>query len=151
MQVRTAVILLAVAIGLGLGEPAVAETHVGIRGGVYTGESDAFVGAELLERIAHRLYFDPNLEYVFVDGLTFITLNGDIHYDLHTHSPAYVWIGAGPAILYKNPDGPAPSVTKAGANFFMGVGLRGPVIPYVQAKVIASSDSEFVLAFGLRF
>ena len=32
------------------------------------------------------------------------------------------------------------------------VGVRtGSLIPYIQAKLIAKDDTEFVLAFGLRF
>jgi hypothetical protein len=47
--------------------------------------------------------------------------------------------------------GPADSQTDVGANFLFGVGARGDVIPYLQGKLIVSDDTEFVIAFGLRF
>jgi hypothetical protein len=31
------------------------------------------------------------------------------------------------------------------------VGLKGSVVPYIQAKVIVADESAFVLGFGLRF
>jgi len=38
------------------------------------------------------------------------------------------------------------------ANSLAGVGVRtGSLIPYFQAKLIAKDDTEFVLAFGVRF
>ena len=37
-------------------------------------------------------------------------------------------------------------------NLLAGIGARrGHVIPYAQAKAILKSDSEFVVAVGLRF
>jgi hypothetical protein len=123
----------------------------GVRGGVYTNLSKPFVGAELITPIAHRVFFNPNVEYVFIDNDTYLTFNGDFHYDFHTHSRALVWAGGGLAVIYENPKGSAGSSTDAGANFLFGVGVRGDVIPYVQAKLIAKKNTEFVVGFGLRF
>jgi len=124
----------------------------GVRFGYYTDAESAFVGAEGLFRVAPRLYFNPNIEYVFVDDRNYMTFNADFHYDFHTHRPAFFWLGAGLAVIYVNPDGSTPSDTDVGANFLAGVGWRaGSVIPYFQLKVIAKSDTEVVLGFGLRF
>ena len=123
---------------------------VGLRVGVYTDPTDPFLGAELLVGLSRQVYLNPNVEYIFADNRTYMTFNGDFHYDFHTHGP-YVWIGAGLAVIYQNPDGPAPSTTDVGANLLVGVGARGRVIPYVQAKLIVKDNTQFVLAAGIRF
>ena len=124
--------------------------NVGVRVGLYTDPTDPFVGGELLFRLSHQVYLNPNVEYVFRDEETFVTFNGDFHYDFHTHGP-YVWIGAGLAVIYQNPEGPAEGSTDVGANIFMGVGARGRVIPYVQAKLLIKDHTQFVIAAGIRF
>lgn len=130
--------------------PAAADMF-GLRAGYYTKAEKPFVGAELLVPLTHSVFLDPNVEYVFTDGLTYMTFNADFHYDFPTHGPTYVWAGAGLAVLYSNPDGPGGSSTDVGANFIFGIGHRGPVVPYIQAKLIAKSDTEFVIGAGLRF
>jgi hypothetical protein len=128
------------------------DLKVGVRVSYFTEAEAASVGAELVTRIAHRVYFNPNVEYVFIDDGSYWTFNGDFHYDFPTHSNTYVWLGGGLAIVHVDPDGPAESDTDVGANFIGGVGFRtGSVIPYFQAKLIAKSDTEFAIAFGLRF
>lgn len=129
--------------------PAAADL-VGLRGGVYTHLGDPFLGAEFILRVDHRIFFNPNVEYVFVTNTTYMTFNGDLHYDFHTHSNTYLWAGGGLAVIYDKPNG-LPSSTDLGANIFVGAGLRGAVIPYIQAKFIAKSDPEFAIAFGIRF
>jgi hypothetical protein len=124
---------------------------IGIRGGYYTKIEKPFAGVELLLRLGHSVYANPNVEYVFIDGTTFMTFNLDFHIDLPTHGRGYLWVGAGLAALYDNPKGPRQSTTDFGANLLAGIGLRGEVIPYVQAKYILKDDNEFVIAFGLRF
>jgi hypothetical protein len=128
------------------------EPIFGVRVGYYASSEHPFAGAEFLARVAHSIYFNPNAEYVFVDGLTYATFNADFHYDFPTHRRAFVWLGAGLGLAYVNPKGPGPSNTDVAANFLAGVGLsRGPVIPYFQFKLIAKGDTEAVIAFGLRF
>jgi hypothetical protein len=122
----------------------------GVRTGFYTSASKAFLGAELLIPLSHSVFLDPNVEYVFTSGSTYMTFNADFHYDFPTHGATYVWAGAGLAVLYTKPDGSASS-TDVGADFIFGLGHRGPVVPYVQAKLIAKADTEFVIAVGLRF
>jgi hypothetical protein len=124
--------------------------NVGVRVGLYTEPTDSFVGGELLFRLSHQVFLNPNVEYIFRDGETFMTFNGDFHYDFHTHGP-YVWVGAGLAVIYHDPDGPAEGNTDVGANILLGVGARGRVIPYIQAKLIVKEDTQFVIAAGIRF
>jgi hypothetical protein len=135
-------------------EPASAheDTLFGVRGGYYTQEEQPFVGVELLVPLAHSFYANPNVEYIFGNGRTYMTFNMDFHYDFYSHSSAFVWVGGGLGVLYRNPEGPGPSSTDVGANFLAGVGLsRHRVIPYFQVKVIAHGDTEAALTFGLRF
>jgi hypothetical protein len=128
------------------------ESLFGVRFGYYAHSDHAFAGAEYLVPVAHRIEFNPNVEYVFADGLTYMTFNGDFHYDFPSRRRAFVWLGAGLGLVYVDPKGPSPSNTDVAANFIGGVGLsRGPVIPYFQFKLIAKGDTEAVFAFGLRF
>lgn len=128
------------------------DTLFGVRLGYYTDAQDPFAGVEVLVPLAHRIYINPNVEYIFGDGRTYMTFNLDFHYDFPSQRRAFFWLGAGLGLLYVNPDGPTPSDTDVGANFLAGVGLsRGSVIPYFQLKVIASGNTEVALAFGLRF
>jgi hypothetical protein len=124
----------------------------GIRGGYYTNVDAAFLGAELLARVAHRVWFNPNFEYAFVDD-SYMTFNLDFHYDFPSHGSAFVWLGGGLALVRFDPAGPTEAATDVGANFLGGVGFRtgSSVIPYFQAKVIAKSDAVFAIGFGLRF
>jgi hypothetical protein len=135
--------------------PAVAladDFRVGVRGGYYTKVEKPFLGAEVLVRVAPRFFFNPNFEYVFVDNGTYMTFNGDFHYDFPTHSSTYVWLGAGPALVRVDPEGPAPANTDVAANLLAGIGFRtGSIIPYFQVKAIIKNDSLLSLAFGVRF
>jgi len=124
----------------------------GVRGGYYSKVDAAFAGAELLVPVAHRFYFNPNFEYVFVSNGSYVTYNADFHYDIAVDRPMYVWLGGGLGIVVDNPEGPDNTTTQAAANFLGGIGFRaGSVIPYFQAKVIAKENSVFSFAFGIRF
>ena len=63
------------------------------------------------------------------------------------------WAGAGPAILHSNPDGRGDSDTDFGVNLFMGIGFKtsGHDYSLCSAESNPSDDSQFVLAFGVRF
>lgn len=124
----------------------------GVRLGIYTDPSDLFVGGEFLTPITRGLYFNPNIEYVFIEHGDELTFNFDVHYDLPNRHRTYVWVGAGVGIIYINPEGPADAQTDVGLNLLFGVGVpAGNLIPYVQAKVLIADNSDFILAFGLRF
>jgi hypothetical protein len=130
--------------------PARARDMFGVRTGFYTDVDKPFIGIEGLFGVGHSIYFNPNFEYVFQDEPKYMTFNLDFHYDFHTRSRAYVWAGAGLGVLYTDPD-VGDSNTDLGLNLLFGVGLKGNVVPYVQAKVVVANDSVFVIAFGVRF
>lgn len=134
--------------------PALAQVDFGVRGGVYTDIEEPFVGVELLTRVGDSSwFFNPNVEFVLVDDGDLVTANFDFHYDLPVQAPIYVWLGGGPAVVFKDPPGRrSDSETDAGFNFLGGVGWNvEPLILYVQGKILVSDDSEAVAAFGVRF
>jgi hypothetical protein len=147
------VALAAAALSLQLASPSPvgAGDLVGLRVGFYTSVEEPFVGFELLLPIGGRVYLNPNVEYVFLEDPTYLTFNADFHYDFPTRGRTYAWAGAGLGVLYANPEGPAGSSSDLGLNLIFGVGFKGDVVPYFQAKLIFSDDTEFVLGFGLRF
>ncbi len=144
------IVTVALVLALASVAPAGARDMFGVRTGVYTDVDKPFLGIEGLFGVGHRIYLNPNFEYVFMDDPHYMTFNLDFHYDFHTHSRAYVWAGAGLGVLYTDPS-VGDSNTDVGLNLLFGVGLKGHVIPYVQGKVIVAEDTAFVLAFGLRF
>ncbi len=128
---------------------------LGVRGGVYAfhnGPDKPFLGVELLARAGDDIYFNPNVEYVFLDNERFWTFNFDAHWDLPTHGTPYLWLGGGLAISYDAPQGFASS-TKAHANLLAGIGFRtdSHVVPYIQVKYMTGDPSAFVAAGGIRF
>lgn len=143
---------LAAAILVALPAAAQADPKFGVRFGYYTEAEDPFIGAELLFRIVPEIYFNPNVEVVLVDNGRYLTVNGDFHYDFYSRRRTFLWLGAGLAVLNRDPEGPAEGDTDLGLNLLGGIGARrGRVIPYAQAKVILKSDTEFVIGVGLRF
>lgn len=152
MERRLTILSLATLGLLAAARPAPA-VDFGVRAGYYFDAEEPFLGAELITRVAPRIYFNPNLEYVLVgEGLSYLTINGDFHYDFPTRSSTFVWAGAGLGLVRVDPDGPDNSDTDPALNLLAGVGWRrGGLIPYVQGKVIINGGNEFVLAFGLRF
>jgi hypothetical protein len=125
---------------------------LGFRTGAYADEREAFVGGEFLARLFPRLYFNPNVEYVLIDNGTFSTFNFDFHYDFPLRGRTFTWAGAGLGIQYFNPEGPVGSSTDPAANFLFGLGYNaGGWVPYIQAKVIAGDNSDFVFGGGIRF
>jgi hypothetical protein len=153
---------LAVALGVLclVPAPAVADIDPGVRAGFYSNQADgAFVGIELLTEITGQWFFNPNLEYVFVDDGSLWTLNADAHYDLDTRSPWAVWVGGGAAVIFTEIDPPrgcrrceAEDDTEVGLNLLAGAGAkRGAIRPYIQGKFVLSDDTAAAIAFGLRF
>ncbi len=138
---------------LGLSHDSESQTHVGVRGGVFLADGDPFVGGEVLVGIAEDWFFNPNVEVVFADRATKGLFNFDVHYDFARRDNAMFWVGGSLAVIYADPEGEGNSSTDAGANVLFGVGFRtsSRVIPFVQAKILAADDSDFGIAFGIRF
>lgn len=133
----------------------------GVRGGFYSDAEAGFLGGEALIGVTRSWFFNPNIEYVFVDDGSLWTANADFHYDLPMRSNLAVWVGGGPAVIFSEIDPPRGcrrnceglDETEFALNLIGGVGFskRGPVRPYVQGKVILSENTEAAIGFGLRF
>lgn len=130
-----------------------AQTLFGGRLGAYVDQEDLFIGGEVLTPLQGAFYLNPNVEYVFADNANQATFNFDVHYDFARRGELTFWVGAGLGILYFDPDGNAESETDVGANFLFGTAFlqNAEIVPYLQAKVIAAENSEFVIGFGFRF
>ena len=142
-------VLLALA---GLAAP-VGAADLDLRVGAYTGPDfdKPFAGVGLLSHLGGSLYFNPNVEYVFVDHAKFGTLNFDVHYDLPTGGRPYLWLGGGLALAHTDLDGPGGNETKPRANLLAGIGFRtGGSVPYVQVKYLTGYE-YLVVAAGIRF
>jgi len=148
-------LVLAGLVGVGVLFPAPASAHTSLelRGGYYTDAGDGFLGGGFLTSLAPRWYFNPNLEWVFVDGYDYYTVNADVHRDLNPGPGPAIWLGAGPALLvtdYNQPD--RGTNTDFGLNLFGGLGAKyGAVRPFTQVKVTVADNTETSLAIGLRF
>lgn len=143
----------ALAVTLGLLPQAARAIDFEVRGGLYTDAEEAFVGLGLLSRIQRsQWYFNPNLEWVFLDNGDLVTLNFDLHYDFPTSGQFNAWLGGGPAVIFTDPDR-GDSDTEPGLNLIAGLGFNphGVVRPFLQGKIILADDSEAVIAIGLRF
>lgn len=135
-----------------------AQADYGFRGGFYTDGTDPFIGFELLHRIGRTDWmFNPNVEAAFGDNRNTVTLNADAHYDLETSGDLSLWVGGGPAIVFRSFDRPfgrgSDNRTDLGLNLLAGVGFnpRASIRPYFQVKMLLSNESEGVIAFGVRF
>lgn len=143
---------LAAAAALVLPAAAHAEWDAGVRAGYYSDTEEAFLGVEALTNVgASGWYFNPNLEFVFVDPGELFTLNGDFHYDFWSDGDWNAWAGAGPALIFRE-NRRGDDETDFGVNVIAGLGARrGAVRPYVQGKVLIADETEAVLGVGVRF
>ena len=130
-----------------------ANAKVGVRVGTYTDAEELFIGGEYLAPIANHTYINPNIEYVFLENATYLTLNLDLHYDFVETERIFLWAGGGLGIQYLDFEGDDNSSTEAGLNLLLGLGLltQGSFIPYIQGKAILGDFDDFVLGIGVRF
>jgi len=125
----------------------------GLRLGYYTDVGEPLAAVEAVAPLRGRLSFNPNLEYVFVDGVRYLTLNADLLHEFRTQGAPSVWAGAGLGVVSVNPDGPPDGATDLAVNLMAGVGFRtaGRLAPYFQGKIVWKDDTELALSFGVRF
>ena len=123
----------------------------GVRTGVYMDQGDAFLGVEALTPITRSFYFNPNIEWVFIDGGDLATVNADVHYDFEVGTRRFAWAGAGLALGWVNTND--DDETDLGANLFAGYGAQMDWgRPYAQVKYVNIDEfDDIVLAVGVRF
>lgn len=136
-----------------ISQDAISQNKFGIRLGSYTDIDELYLGVDFLTPIGGRTYFTPNLEYVLIENGTYLTANADFHYDIHTRSKLYFWLGGGAGLAHFNPEGDGDNNSELAVNLLVGLGFNsgGSLIPYIQAKAILGDAEDFVLTFGLRF
>lgn len=142
------------ALGLGLPSPVQAlDLGWGLRLGYYTDVGEPLVAVEAAAPLGGRVSFNPNLEYVFVDAVRYLTLNADFLYEFRTQGPQSVWAGAGLGVVSLDPEGPPEGDTDLALNLLAGVGFRtsGRLVPYFQGKIAWKDSTELALSFGIRF
>lgn len=123
---------------------------VSLRAGAYTDVDSAFVGIEYRAPVQGRLFVAPNFELAFPGEGSYFSFNADMHYVFPTPGKLSPWLGAGLGIYSRSHDGGGTDTT-AGANFIGGLGLRVPLEPYAQVKIVVKGDTAVVLGFGIRF
>ena len=151
---RAAVLCTTLAAGLGAAPSATAlDLRWGARLGYYTDVGEPLVAVEVVAPLRSRLSFNPNAEYVFVDGVRYHTLNADLVRRFETQGQQSVWAGAGLGVVSVDPDGAPEGATDLAVNLLAGVGFKtsGRVEPYFQGKVVWKDDTELALSFGIRF
>lgn len=139
---------------LGMAAPAQAlDLGWGLRLGYYTDVGEPLVAVEAVAPLRGRLSFNPNVEYVFVDGVRYLTLNADVLHEFRAQGPQSVWAGAGLGVVSVDPDGAPKGATDLAINLIAGTGFRtsGRLVPYFQGKIVWKDDTELALSFGIRF
>jgi hypothetical protein len=148
-----AVAVIACGFVIGGARTAGAQTAADLRAGLYTDAEGVGVGGGVLTPIGHdqRWYANPNVEAAFADRRNVYSVNGDVRYDLPVQGQVSCWLGAGPAVVVRDPDF-GNSSTDLGLNLLAGVGgKRGQVRPYGQLKGVVSDNSEVAVMAGIRF
>ena len=136
--------------------PVAARTQVDVRGGYYTDAEEAFFGGGLVADLSGSWDFNPNVEWVLVDGYDYLTANADVHYDFAASPNMALWAGGGLAVQRFDYDESAPpranNDTDVGLNLLAGLGAsQGSVRPYFQVKGVVADHSETSLGVGVRF
>ena len=147
------ILALAALTVLLFGPTSPAEPHVSgeARGGYHLDAEEGLIGGGLNTHIGDHWYFNPNIEWVFVQNYDLWSINADFHRDLPTSGPA-IWLGGGPAIIVTDPEFNGRRNSDFGLNLLGGVGAKsGSVRPFGQMKVTLSDNSSSSLAFGIRF
>jgi hypothetical protein len=129
--------------------PAEPQVAADLRTGYHADAEEGIIGGGINSELGGRWDFNPNLEWVLVDGYDLWSVNADFHRDFGTSGPA-LWLGGGPALIVTDV-GPV-SDEDLGLNLLGGVGARyGSVRPYAQMKVTLADNSSSALLLGFRF
>lgn len=146
-----AAVLSFVAILFAFATPAEPHTAADLRAGYHTDTEEGIIGGGINTDLGGRWDFNPNLEWVLVDGYDLWSVNADFHRDFSNSGPA-LWLGGGPAVLVTDFDRPGSGDTDLGLNLLGGIGARtGSVRPYAQMKVTLADNSSSALVLGFRF
>lgn len=128
--------------------PVRAQDGFGVRTGVSVDPDQFYIGAHVgVGPLVRHLWFRPNLELGFGDGVTLVAINAELAYFFPSSKPWQLYLGGGPALnIYDHDNG---SDTQAGLNFMLGVAHRGGF--FVEAKVGVFDSPELKFGFGYSF
>lgn len=127
-------------------------TLIGLRGGYYTDLEKPYIGGGFRTGLSRALDINPNLEYVLVDGGSYMTINIDLLYTITANRHNYAWLGTGLAISKFDPEGDMEGDSDTGFNFIFGYGfMMRTMVPYLQAKIITGNYDDVVIGGGLLF
>lgn len=153
---RPATALLVAVTLLAWALPVRAGLHAEVRAGYYLDARHGMIGGGGYLPVSERWAVNPNLEWVFVSGFDYYTLNLDVTRDLSGGTGPSMWLGGGPALIVVNTGdsirSPGRKRRHLGLDLLAGAGgRRGSPIPFAQFKLTLSYDSEASLAAGVRF
>ncbi|MBD3386713.1 hypothetical protein GF407_17555 [candidate division KSB1 bacterium] len=127
-------------------------TLVDLRAGYYTDVEELYIGGGFRTGLGRSLDLNPNLEYVLIEGGTYMTINVDLLFTIMANRRNFALLGAGLAISRFDPEGKAEGDSDTGLNFLFRYGfITRSAIPYFQAKVIMGDYDDIVLGGGLEF
>ena len=152
MERKLARFVLGVALGLPMLAAPAHAANLDLRGGAYTGDdfNKPFAGVGLDSHLSGSLYFNPNVEYVFVDSGRFGTLNFDAIYALPLDGPPSLYFGGGLGLVYVDPEGSGGNEAKPRGNIILGIGFgHGRSSPYIQGKYI-TGYKYWAISAGIR-
>jgi hypothetical protein len=126
----------------------------GIRAGRFDDIGENLVGIEMALNVG-PFVFNPNFEYVLVDGGDVMSLNADFLYPFAREASVNPYIGLGLGLMRLEASG-FGSENEAIANAIAGLQFgRGRVKPYVQLKhfrfLEETSINDTALVIGIRF
>jgi hypothetical protein len=131
--------------------PAEPKVAADLRAGYHTDTENGLIGGGVNADLGGAWDFNPNLEWVLVEGYDLWSVNADFHRDFAISGPA-LWVGGGPAVLVSDRNPYGPDHQGLGLNLLGGLGARrGEVRPFTQMKVTLADNSASSLVFGIRF
>ncbi len=129
-----------------------APTLVDLRAGYYTDVEEIFIGGGFRTGLSRSLNLNPNLEYVLIEGGSYMTINVDLLMTIMANRRNFALLGAGLAISRFDPEGKAEGDSDTGLNILFRYGfVTKSALPYFQAKVILGDYDDVVLGGGLEF
>ncbi|HEX4996979.1 MAG TPA: hypothetical protein VFY29_02070 [Terriglobia bacterium] len=119
----------------------------GIRVGISANPEQVYFGAHAdVAEVVQELWFRPNFEAGFGDGLTLITLNGEFVYHFPLSNTEWrPYVGAGPAAVigtFSNSSG-RHSHFGPGFNFLFGIEKPKGLLAEIKVGAIDSADFKF--------
>lgn len=112
------------------------------------------VGAHMeFAQVGAQLHVMPSVMYWNTNGISDISVNGDLYYHFSAENLVTPYVGAGLGLQWVDADDAATGAeTDLGANLFGGVRFPSPAANYfVEGRYTASDISQFSILGGITF